>query len=52
MTGGPRAHGELPIERLNRRCPAETFAFRTSAELPDPDPGFAQPRALAALARG
>ena len=52
MTSGPRSDGEIPIERLNRRCPPETFAFRTTAELPDPGPGFAQPRALAALALG
>ncbi len=46
------AAAEVPAERLNRRCRPEEFAFRTTAELPDPQPGFGQPRALAALQLG
>lgn len=52
MSDEPRAAGELPPERLKRRCRPEEFPFRTTAELTDPQPGFGQPRALAALELG
>ena len=43
---------EVPLERLNRRCLPAELAFQTTAELPDPQPGFGQSRALAALELG
>lgn len=51
MSGAPDG-GEIPLERLNHRCRPEELGFRTTAELTDPQAGFGQPRALAALALG
>ncbi len=53
MSGEGQAPGtEIPLARLNRRCRPEEFPFHTTAELTDPQAGFGQPRALAALELG
>lgn len=44
----PEAH-EIPTEHLSRRCKAEEFPFRTTAEMPESDATLGQERALSAL---
>lgn len=43
---------ELPAARLNLRCRSEEFAFRTTAQITQPDPGLEQQRVRAALELG
>lgn len=52
MSGASPAAGAVALACLNRRCHPEEFAFRTTAELTAPQPGFGQSRALAALELG
>jgi lon-related putative ATP-dependent protease len=42
----------IPLERLNRRCRADEFPFRTTAELAETNATLSQERALSALALG
>ncbi len=52
MNSLPGAGTEVPVERLNRRCRIEELAFRTTAEITEPDGTLAQERALRAIELG
>ena len=52
MNSLPGAQTEVPLERLNRRCRIEELAFRTTADITEPDGTLARERALAALELG